>query len=297
MRVARFAAAGVVERRAVERQRPIADACERIDDSGERDSLAVVHDARALRTGVHADLGDTGQQAERSLDQPAAGRAAHAVDQHDRFAIAVGEGAHDMARELRPLEGRRALCPIAEVRRANGRSAAQSIVVGESEFADPLGHGATAVAAHRMRRRRRRAPAADWRAAARRNASSRSSALLRGWRRGAECRSGTFSTLPLPVSTGVSAWRAASTIVMMHAAIDATRIAAPSQTTGCRNHAPASRDLMTSSRGDGRRVRLRVDPGRDEQRVLVRPGGRAMPASRRCGPTDGLGDARGPSPP
>ena len=33
LRIARFAAAGVVERRAVERQRPIADSCERIDDS------------------------------------------------------------------------------------------------------------------------------------------------------------------------------------------------------------------------------------------------------------------------
>ena len=49
LRVARFAAARVVERREVERQRAVADAGERIDDPGERDGVAVVHDARTLR--------------------------------------------------------------------------------------------------------------------------------------------------------------------------------------------------------------------------------------------------------
>ncbi len=84
---------------------------------------AVVHDARAARGGVDADVGDAGQQAERPLDQPAAGRAAHAVDQHDRFAPAVVALPHEVARELRPLEAAALFARIVEV----GRAAAEPV--------------------------------------------------------------------------------------------------------------------------------------------------------------------------
>jgi hypothetical protein len=91
-----------------------------------RDVAEPIAPPRALRAGVHGDPADTGQKAEGSLDQPAAGCAANAIDQHDRFAAPVGEGTHNMARELRALEGGGALGPIAQVGRANGRSTAQS---------------------------------------------------------------------------------------------------------------------------------------------------------------------------
>ena len=95
-RIARFAAARVVERRAVERQRPIADASERVDDPRERERLCRRYTMRARCAPAFTPTSTTpGKPREGSLDQPAAGGATHAVDQHDRLACSVGERAHD----------------------------------------------------------------------------------------------------------------------------------------------------------------------------------------------------------
>ena len=150
LRVARLAAAGVVERFAVERQRAIADACERIDDAGERHACCVVHDARALRARVHADVGDTGQPASvRSISQQQAAQRTPSIS-----TIASLLPSASGRTRWRASSGRaKAAALFADSRgigRASGRSGAQPIVVGESELADPLGHRAAAVAAHRV---------------------------------------------------------------------------------------------------------------------------------------------------
>ena len=123
----------------------------------------------------------------------------------------------------------------------------------------------------------RRAPAADRQAAVRRSASSRSWLVVRVAKRDLECRRRRA------VSTGVSAWRIASTIVTMHATIDANRIAAPSHTTGCRDHAPASCvfDGFIASRRSSGETTCRPRPRRGAR--PLRPAARATPASRRCG--------------
>ena len=97
----RFRAAAVLERGGVERQGAITRAFERFDDPREIALRRVPDDACASRRRVDLHARDAEQCAERALDQPDAGRAAQAIDEHDRLAATVAEIAHDVAHEFR----------------------------------------------------------------------------------------------------------------------------------------------------------------------------------------------------
>ena len=269
MRIARFAAPGVVERCAVERQRSIADACERIDDSGERNSLAVVDDARALRTGVDRRPRSTPGNRPRvpSISQQQAAQRTPSIRTIASL-LPSARGRTTWRESSGRWKAAALFAAIAEVRRADGRSAAQSIVIGESELADPLGHRTTAVATHRVR-------------------YARNARLRRiGGHGSPQCqqpfivsvgrvrRGSRVSQRDLQYVAAAGFDRRVGMAHRKHDRDDARgdrrhQIAAPSQTTGCRDHARGSRDSLTSSGGDGRRMRLRVHPGGDERRVLT----------------------------
>ena len=250
-RVARLAPAGVVERRRVERQRPVADARERLDEPRERESRdRVEDDARALRGGVDLTSATPGSApSARSISQQ---QAAQRMPSTSSIAslLPSPSRAHDMARRARGRSKRRGA--LRRTRRRSGARAgvpgAQPVVVGEARVADPVGGGPAAVAAHGVRGAADARRAAARPAAARRNASSRSSRLGGVV---ASCR-GTVITRTPPGRPATSAWRDASTIITMQPASEATKIAAPSQTTGCRTTRPRRASAFMSLRRRGR---------------------------------------------
>ena len=246
-RIARLAAAGVVQRR---RGRAAAHGSRRGPArrrSARSDDAAPSYTMRARCAAALTPTSATpGSAHERALDQPAARGAAHAVDQHDRLAPAVGA----LRTRWRASSGRAIaaalLARLGEVGRARRPC---RCATGSSRRApsSPIHSAdrAASVAAHRVRRRRRRAPAADRPAAARRSASSRSSAS----RGGRSMSSG-------PPSRGSRPGRPAS-----------RRDATPARSSRCRRRAtrrrsprrarrsaagttrPASRAAFTSLRG------------------------------------------------
>src|SRR6185503_4230812 len=158
--------------------------------------------------------------------------------------------AHEMPRKLGTQECRCTLFRLPGIRCARGRACAQSVIVREPESGDPFGSSAATVAADRV-------------------PDSGDARLRRIWRQRlaavpARCAHRRMPVGPV-VATGTSAWRHASTIVAMQPMTEAARISAPSHRTGCRNHFPPPRCVLTSSC----RSRLGIDPGSDERDILL----------------------------
>ena len=130
--------------------RPVAETRDDAEGAAQRQLGRVPHEPCARGGGVDADLPHARHLLQAALDQPAAGCAAHALDEHGAGAQSVLVRRADGIEHFRPIEGqpRQLGCrDRVAVTGAARRHGAEAVVIGQPAVADQLRHGLAAGAA------------------------------------------------------------------------------------------------------------------------------------------------------